>query len=154
PFRLCLRLEEPEADSGKDAGRWHIRYLLQAIDDPSLLVPAEAAWKTRGREAAILGRDGFQPREYLLSALGQAATLSPRIEASLKSAAPAGYDLDATGAHEFLSEKAGLLEQAGFGVFLPAWWTRKGTKLRLAARAVVAAPKLTSKAGLSLDAIL
>jgi SNF2 family DNA or RNA helicase len=154
PFRLCLRLEEPEADSGKDAGRWRIAYLLQAIDDLSLLVPAEAAWKGRGREAAILGRDGFRPREYLLSALGQAATLCPRIEASLKSAAPAGYNLDAAGAHEFLSEKAGALEQAGFGVFLPAWWTRKGTKLRLAARAIVASPKLTSKAGLSLDAVL
>ena len=88
PFRLCLRLEEPGSDSGKDAGRWRIAYLLQAIDDLSLLVPAEAVWKGRGREAAILGRDGFRPREYLLSALGQAATLCPRIEASLKSAAP------------------------------------------------------------------
>ena len=92
---------------------WRVAYLLQAIDDLSLLVPAEAAWKERGREAAVLGRDGFRPREYLLSALGQAATLCPRIEASLKAAAPAGYDLDAAGAHEFLSDKAGSLEQAG-----------------------------------------
>ncbi|WP_202802892.1 SNF2 helicase-associated domain-containing protein, partial [Singulisphaera acidiphila] len=97
----------------------------------------------------ILGRDGFKPREYLLSALGQAAAISPRIEASLKSAAPSGYELDATGAHEFLAEKAAALEQAGFGVFLPAWWTRKGTKLRLAARAAIASPKLKSKSGLS-----
>ena len=154
PFRLCLRLEEPEADTGKNAGRWHIAYLLQAVDDLSLLVPAQAAWKGREAEAAVLGREGFRPREYLLSALGQAATLCPRIEASLKSAAPAGYDLDAAGAHEFLSEKAGALEQSGFGVFLPAWWTRKGTKLRLSARAAVASPRLRSKAGLSLDAIL
>ncbi len=154
PFRLCLRLEEPEADSGKDAERWRVTYLLQAVDDLSLLVPAVTAWKAQGRDAAILERDGFQPREYMLSALGQAATLCARIETSLKSAAPAGYDLDATGAHEFLSEKAGLLEQAGFGVFLPAWWTRKGTKLRLAARAVVASPKLKSKGMLSLDEIL
>jgi SNF2 family DNA or RNA helicase len=154
PFRLCLRLEEPEAKSGRNADRWRVRYLLQAVDDPSLLVPAEAAWKARGRGAEVLRRDGFRPREYLLSALGQAATLSPQIEASLKSAAPSGYDLDATGAHEFLSERAGPLEQAGFGVFLPAWWTRKGTKLRLAARAVVAPPKLTSKAELTLDALL
>ncbi|APW59843.1 DEAD/DEAH box helicase [Paludisphaera borealis] len=154
PFRLCLRLEEPEAESGKDADRWRIAYLLQAVGDPSLLVPAATAWKGSGREAAILERDGFRPREYLLSALGQAAALSPRIEASLKSAAPSGYTLDAAGAYEFLSEKAGVLEEAGFGVFLPAWWTRKGTKLRLAARAVVASPKMTSKAGLSLDEVL
>ena len=154
PFRLCLRLEEPKSDSGMNADRWRVTYLLQAIDDLSLLVPAEAAWKARGSDAAILQREGFQPREYMLSALGQAATLCPRIETSLKSAAPVGYDLDATGAHEFLSEKAGLLEQAGFGVFLPAWWTRKGTKLRLAARAVVTSPKLKSKGMLSLDEIL
>ena len=107
------------------------------MDDLSLLVPAEAAWKERGTEAKVLGRDGFRPREYLLAALGQAATISPRIEASLKAAAPEGYDLDTAAAHDFLAERAGPLEQAGFGVFLPAWWTRKGTRLRLSARAVV-----------------
>jgi SNF2 Helicase protein len=155
PFRLCFRLEEPRSDAGKAADCWRINYLLQAVDDLSLLVPAEDAWKARGKEAAVLARDGFRPREYLLAALGQAATLSPPIEASLKAAAPAGYDLETPGAHEFLSLHAGPLEQAGFGVFLPSWWTRKGgTRLRLSARAVVAAPKMTSKAGLSLDAIL
>jgi hypothetical protein len=75
PFRLCLRLEEPQAAAGKNADRWRIEYLLQAIDDLSLLIPAEAAWKGKGREALILERDGFRPREYLLSALGQAAAL-------------------------------------------------------------------------------
>ena len=72
----------------------------------------------------------------------------------MKSAAPAGYLLDAAGAHEFLSERAAALEQAGFGVFLPSWWSRKGTKLRLEARAVVSSPKLKSKSTLSLDSIL
>lgn len=150
PFRLCFRLEEPESD----AGRWRVRYLLQAIDDLSLHIPAETVWKRRGRGSAILERGGFRPREFLLSALGQAAGLCPRIEESLRSATPSGYELDSAGAHDFLSQKAGPLEQAGFGVFLPSWWTRKGTKLRLGARAVIAAPKLTSKTELSLEAIL
>jgi SNF2 family DNA or RNA helicase len=154
PFRLCMRLEEPRSDSGKNAGRWRVDYLLQAIDDLSLHVPARAVWKARGATAAILNRDGFRPREYLLSALGQASILCPRIEASLKTAAPAGYDLDGAGAHEFLSQKAGSLEQAGFGVFLPTWWTRRGAKLRLEARGKVAAPKLRSKARMSLDDIV
>ena len=77
PFRLCFRLEEPTADTGKAADRWRVNYLLQAVNDLSLLVPAEAAWQARGKEAQVLGRDGFRPREYLLAALGQAATLSP-----------------------------------------------------------------------------
>jgi len=62
--------------------------------------------------------------------------------------------LDATGAHEFLTEKAAALEQAGFGVMLPAWWTRKGTKLRLTARANVQSPKMQGGSGMSLDNIV
>ncbi len=157
PFRLCFRLEEPPAEDQPSANGnqpWYVRYLLQAVDDPSLLVPAGEAWDARGRRAAILQRGGFEPREYLLSGLGQAAAISPRIEDSLKTVAPEGYELDATGAHEFLTEKAWLLEQAGFGVLLPAWWTRKGTKLRLAARAHVQAPKLQASGGLSLGLLL
>jgi SNF2 family DNA or RNA helicase len=150
PFRLALRLEEPEGDGD----RWYVRYLLQAADDPSLLVPAGTAWAAKGRRAALLRRDGFRPREYLLATLGQAAAVCPPVERSLKAEAPGGCDLDTTEAHEFLNESAWVLEQAGFGVFLPAWWSRKGTKLRLSARAVVQSPKLKSSSGLSLDEVL
>ncbi len=129
---------------------WRLRYLLQAADDPSLLVPVEEAWTAKGRKAAVLQRNGFHPREYLLAALGQAARVCPPVEASLKTATPADYELDATGAHTFLTEQAWLLEQAGFGVMLPAWWTRKGTKLRLSVRANVKSPKMKNTSGVSL----
>lgn len=163
PFRLSFRLEEP-VESKEEAvspsrrpvtaskNGWHVRYLLQAADDPSLLIPVADAWK--GKQTAILKRPNFNAREYLLSALGQAAGVSPHIESSLKSAAPAGYGLDAVGAFDFLQEKAWLLEQSGFNVMLPAWWTRKGTKLRLTARANVKSPKLQGGGGLSLDEII
>jgi SNF2 family DNA or RNA helicase len=162
PFRLCFRLEEPDDADTKGNGRsrrvekdaWRVSYLLQAADDPSLLISAEDSWTPRGRTASILTRGGFSPREYLLSSLGQAAGICPHIEKSLKTATPGGYMLDTTGAHEFLSEKAWLLEQAGFGVLLPAWWTRKGTKLRLTARANVKSPKMQGGSGLSLEQIV
>jgi SNF2 family DNA or RNA helicase len=173
PFRLCFRLEEPAEETRRQVDKetrknvslspplpvspsssWHVRYLLQAADDPSLLIPVADAWKARGREATALKRGKFEPREYLLSALGQAAGLSPYIEQSLKTATPGGYDLDFAGAHEFLTEKAWLLEQAGYGVMLPAWWTRKGSKLRLSMRANVKSPKLKSGSGLTLDRII
>lgn len=154
PFRLCFRLDEPAtaedaAGNGGSLDRlqpgnaaWRVHYLLQAADDPSLLVPAEEVWRARGPHAAVLRRPGFNAKEYLLRGLGQACGLSPRIEAGLKTPTPSGHDLDATGAHEFLTETAAALEQAGFAVLLPAWWTRKGTKLRLIARANVRSPKL------------
>ena len=54
PFRLCLRLEEPRPGARGDNDRWHINYLLQAIDDLSLLVPVKNAWQPRRREATVL----------------------------------------------------------------------------------------------------
>ena len=126
PFRLSFRLHEPE-DGADD---WQVRYLLQGTKDPSLLVPAGDAW--RRKCAAAFGSDPAALREHLLASLGQAAALCPRVEASLKRAAPEGYPLDATGAYQFLCETAGALEQSGFGVMLPSWWTRRGTKTRSA----------------------
>ena len=158
PFRLCFRLEEPPQPDGADIvappGKWHLHYLLQANDDPSLLVPVADAWKEKGGKASLLRRGSFNAREYLLSALGQAASIDPDIERSLKKADPAGIDLDVSAAHAFLTERAWLLEQAGFGVLLPSWWTRKGTKQKLAVRAHVKSPKMQGGSGLGLTDLI
>src|SRR5579884_62548 len=151
PFRVCFRLEEPQP--GEQDDNWRVRYLLQARHDPSLLIPAGAAWTPNGDASSVLKNAGFDPREHLLLSLGQASAICPRIEESLKSPAPSGYDLDVTGAHEFLTTKALALEEAGFGVMLPAWWSRKGTKARIAAGAHVKSG-FESASGLSLNQIL
>lgn len=148
-FRLCFRLEEPDNSAENASESWCVRYLLQAIDDPSLLISAKDAWSARSRKGAILKERGFNAREYLFSALGQALGINPHIEESLRSAAPECYTMDTAAAHEFLTQTSLLLEQAGFGVMLPAWWTRKGTKLHLSARANVKSPKLTGGASLA-----
>ncbi len=158
PFRLCLRLEEPdeskETDSTISDNGWYVRYLLQPYKDPSLLIPFEDAWKTRSRKTSVLEKYGSDAKEYMLSALGQASGICPLIAASLESAAPAGYELDVSGAYDFLNNKAISLEQAGFGVMLPAWWTRKGTKLKLSASANVKSPKMQGGNVFSLESIV
>jgi len=166
PFRLCFRLDEPapgqhdadfgavEFSGGHGNGEWRVQYLLQAVDDPSLFIPAADAWVEKSKSSKILKSRGFRAREYLLSTLGQAAAICPRIEASLRTPNPGGYELDSSGAHDFLTRRAAALEQAGFGLILPAWWTRRGTKLRLAAKAAVKSPKMQGGAGLTLDSVL
>jgi SNF2 family DNA or RNA helicase len=62
--------------------------------------------------------------------------------------------LDTRGAFSFLTEKAMLLEQAGFAVMLPAWWTGRGAKTRLSARGQVKSPKMTGGGGLNLDQLV
>ena len=150
PYRLCFRLEEPESD---DRPLWRVRYFPQARSDPSLLIPAESVWKLKGIKPPVWAEGDFKPREHLLFSLGQASAISPRVEESLRSAAPTCYELDTDGAFEFLNTRAVALEDAGFGVMLPAWWSRKGTRARVSASAHVKSP-FHKGSGLSLDELL
>jgi len=157
PVRLCFRIEEPDGDRsvGKrnkiEGERWYVRYLLQSIQDPSLLLSAEEVWK---ESYPSFMKEDFNLHEYLLLSLGQASRICPYVERSLRAANPVGYNLDVRGAYEFLTQKARLFEQWGFGVMLPSWWTDKGTKLRFTARANVRAPKMKGISGLSLNEIV
>jgi superfamily II DNA or RNA helicase len=144
-FRLCFRLEDPSENSGS----WHVNYFLQPADDPSLLVPAEEVWRTRSRIATFLKRQIESPQEKLLAGLGQAARVCPEIESSLRAKHPCGYDMDLNGAHNFLMQQAWLLEQSGFSVLFPSWWTRKGSKSKVTFRAKVKSPKLIAAAGMN-----
>jgi hypothetical protein len=153
-FGLCFRLEEPGPDD-PPATPWKVRYLLQASDDPSLIFPLSDAWKRRGRAAEILDARKFDPREFLLTSLGLAASLSPGIEISLSSQTPIGFQTDEIGAYRFLSESAYLLEQAGFTVLLPAWWSRGASKAKLSVQAEVEVPPaMKVGGGLSMNQIV
>jgi SNF2 Helicase protein len=166
PFRLCFRLEEPPTDetaAGHNGsgtgfvasdGEWCLRYLLQAHNDPSLLVMAYQAWSAKGREAQLFKQNGFNISEFLLQSLGEAARICPLIGDSLRGGIPDGHQIGTAGAAEFLIEHAAMLERAGFGIMLPASWSTKGTKLRLTANARIKTPKMQAAAGLSMESLV
>ncbi|HEX6100148.1 MAG TPA: DEAD/DEAH box helicase [Thermoanaerobaculia bacterium] len=133
PFRLAFRLEEPLGEEGS----WHLAYLMQGREDRSLLLPPDKA-----------------PKELLLRSLGEAASISQSVEQGLRRGDTEGLDTDATGAFAFLTRDASALESAGFGVFLPSWWSRKGTKKRLALRGTARPPKFSGKGGLTFESIV
>ena len=118
---------EPAEPGGADiaehaaGSRWRLEFLLQSMEDPSLLVPAVQAWNDDGGLSRWLER----PQELLLTELGRASRIYPELAAGLRAACPAGLDLDAEGAYRFLSTAAPLLDEAGFGVLLPSWWDRR-----------------------------
>ena len=146
-----------EHDDGDDTGpddSWLVRYLLQSRDDPSLLIPAEDAWKDGADVATSPVRMGSNVREFLLSSLGQASGICPGIAAGLEAGDIEGYRLDTLGAHEFLGSSSLALRQADFRVLLPAWWTRRGTRVRPRANARVKSPPMESVGGMNLDTIL
>jgi SNF2 family DNA or RNA helicase len=155
-FRLAFRLEEPADDDD----RWTVRLLLQGITDPSLLVPLSLVWnaKERGEDAAaarrLLRRGRGDARRFILSSLAHSSALSKLVDEALRRPAPSAVATDANGAFAFLTNDAAALESSGFGVFLPSWWSRKGTRKRLSLRAEARGPKFQSKSGLTLESLV
>ncbi|MCJ7435317.1 MAG: DEAD/DEAH box helicase, partial [Anaerolineales bacterium] len=124
-FRIAFRLQAPALQKEP----WQLYYLIQAKDDPSLLIPADEVWKKTKGALTHLGHRFEQPQEKLLTGLGYAARLFPPITDSLKGKRPTELVVDTNGAYTFLRETAPLLEGAGFGVLVPPWWNKKGARL-------------------------
>ncbi len=129
-FRVAFRLEAPGQQSQSTTRKnWNLHYNLQARDDPSLLVPAQQVWKTRGNVLKTLNRRFELPQEKLLAGLGYAARLFEPVRGSLKTAKPEALSLSTQEAFDFLRESAPLLESSGFGVLVPPWWNKPGMRL-------------------------
>jgi hypothetical protein len=154
-LRACFRLELP----ARDGAPFVLRFLLQSPDDPSLLVPASAAWRSKGRSLEKLGRAFRDPQESLLEALGRASRLFPPLATSLEEARPESVELDPAAAWTFLGAGAALLAEAGFGVIVPGELTAAGQRrLRLRMRVgggnTKVAGVVAGAAGLALEQLL
>ena len=145
-FRTCFRLSapgdpveplaaEPEVDTdggGRAPEPWRVEIMLQAKDDPSVLVPARDVWSSNGTGLCVRGRQIEDPQERLLGGLGHALRLWPELEPALQEPAPTRIELDTGAAFRFLRHAVPPLEEAGFGVLSPAWWSKR-LRLKLSA---------------------
>ncbi|HWF56298.1 MAG TPA: DEAD/DEAH box helicase [Solirubrobacteraceae bacterium] len=132
-FRTCFRLSAPEEPASPVAEEpWRVEILLQAKDDPSVLVPAQDVWSSNGDGLRVLGRLIEDPQERLLGGLGHALRLWPDLEPALREVAPTGVALETEAAFRFLRDAVPALEQSGFGVLSPAWWDKR-LRLKLTA---------------------
>ena len=131
-LRFCFRLEEPQGTED----RWFIRYLLQSRDDPSLLIPAKKAWNSK---KSVLSVKNTNTREFILRSLGHASGIFPDITANMgDSDMQSGIDgcsVNADDAYWFLTGVASALEQVGYGVIFPSWWTGRKTRSKIKAHA-------------------
>jgi SNF2 family DNA or RNA helicase len=146
-FRIAFRLDTPT----ETAPEWRLHYLLQALDDPSLIIPAGQLW--RGEAARYLAQRFDNPQERLLAGLGFVGRLFPPIDASLRKATPQFANFDAAHAYTFLREVAPLLQGSGFRVLLPRWWDGKGKTVTAKAK-IKSGKANTTKSLLGLDTLV
>ena len=72
-FRIAFRLEAPALQKQP----WQLHYLIQAKDDPSLLIPADEVWKKTKGALTHLGHRFEQPQEKLLAGSGLRGAIVP-----------------------------------------------------------------------------
>ena len=144
--RLCIQLHTPAAAAPDEP--WPLDYLLQAADEPSLIVPAEQVWQTGSRTLEAIGGRLVDPQEALVRGLAEAARLFTPIDASLSEPSPTSLALAPADAAAFLTDGAGALAAAGLGVMLPAELTAKGAR-KLRARLRMGAPVGDPGAGIT-----
>src|SRR5271165_92626 len=166
PVRTCFRIITPAAEEEDPLGgapvlqgdgrhrlkggpgsteEWRIEFALQAVDDPSLLVPAATVWAD-GPGLTALERHVAHPDEQLLRGLGRAARLVPSLGPALAESAPTGQTTDASGILAFLRHGAPILEEAGFGVLAPPWWRSSTSRLALRLKSTTS-PKTAGSTG-------
>jgi len=132
PFILCFRLIAAEPDNPND---WKLEFLAESKKDPSLKIELLQYWSLKNiskREfQKMFGKD-FE-RNFLIQ-MGSAARIYPRLWQGLETGTPEKVTLTINEAFSFLKEDAWVLEDAGYKVMVPSWWTpegRKRAKLRM-----------------------
>jgi SNF2 family DNA or RNA helicase len=131
-FYLGFQLEELEEE---DNDHWFLHFILISRQDLSLQVQLFDYWYS-GEEKQVSFQQYFGEdleKELLLN-LGYAARIYPKIWSGLETQHPIGVKLNLAETFDFLTEKSWILEDAGYKVIIPAWWTPQGrqkAKIRL-----------------------
>ncbi len=134
PFYLYFHLQDP----AKPEDLWWLQLQVGSKQDPSLRLALEDYWRMRPKQQKQV-RDwlGNDFEQNLLLNLGYAARIYPSLWAGLETDQPVGIHLNLEAAFSFLKESAWVLENAGYKVVVPAWWTPQGqrrARVRLQAR--------------------
>ena len=154
PFYLCFRLHSPEDPNS----RWFLEFQVASRQDPSTRVSLLDYWQlSAAKQKAAQTKIGEDFERSLLMQLGYAARIYPKIWEGLETDQPIGIQLSTDEAANFLKELAWVLEESGYKVIVPAWWTPKGqqrAKIRLQASGRKKGANSKSKGYFSLETLV
>ncbi len=136
-----------------------MQFLVASKQDPSLKLDLADYWNmNQTAKTSVQKNFGKNFETNLLLNLGYAARMYPQLWQGLETDQPTGMQLTLDAAFDFLKESAWLLEDAGFKVIVPAWYTpagRRRAKVRLKASGKKLAPtKGETKSYFGLDSLV
>lgn len=154
PFYLCFQLQSPNQPDNP----WLLEFQVASKQDPSQRLALMDYWRMRPKQQQGLQKQlGVDFEQNLLLNLGYAARMYDQLWAGLETDQPTHVVLSLDQAFAFLKESAWVLEDAGYKVIVPAWWTPKGrqrAKIRLKASGRKQSSRTSSKGYFSFDTLV
>lgn len=126
-FQTCFRLQCPGPSEDPDS--WKISFHLEAVNDETIMIPAKEIWQSRLGIIRVLEDKYENPQERLMTDLGKASLVYPKINDCLENPFPSSLVLTTEQAVIFLKKYAQKLEKAGFKILLPSWWEKASSKI-------------------------
>ncbi|MBD3883566.1 DEAD/DEAH box helicase [Phormidium tenue FACHB-886] len=155
PFDLCFQLHSAPPNH---PDRWQLEFLVAAKQDPSLRRSLSDYWQlTAKQKTSFTKQFGKDFETHLLLNLGYAARIYSKLWEGLDNDRPTGLQLTLEDAFTFLKESAWILEDAGFRVIVPAWYTpagRRRAKIRLKAAGKKIGASKTNQSYFSFDTLV
>ncbi|MDJ0836454.1 MAG: DEAD/DEAH box helicase [Acidobacteriota bacterium] len=155
-WHTCFTVIPPEVgdarieDMDPKARVWRIAYSLQSISDPNEHIWAQEIWENL---VPIQGSEGRTLSEMFLRDLGRALQYFPELRASLDQPYPTFVDLTTEEAYHFMTEQALHLQGADFGVVMPPWWKKAGSR-RLTTKFEIDSSTFDKKGLLGFDSMI
>lgn len=154
-FYLCFQLQSASVDTPEN---WQLNFIVASKKDPSLKLELEKYWALNQKaKNSIHQQFGKEFEKDLLLNLGYAARMYPKIWEGLETDQPVALQITLAEAFEFLKESAWILEDAGYKVIVPSWWTPEGrqrAKIRLKTSPKKSSTKSKNQGYFSLDTII
>ncbi|NNF95412.1 MAG: DEAD/DEAH box helicase, partial [Halobacteria archaeon] len=125
-FSMGFVLVDPPPDHDDD---WSLDFVAVPKDDPSHRLALADYWRMRTADKhKVTQQFGENFERQLLLGLGLAARMMPKLWEGLNTAQPQSVALHLDEAFAFLKDTAWVLEDAGFKVIVPTWWTPQGRR--------------------------
>lgn len=136
PWNVCLRLDERPPHPGEEASRVVLEVLLQAADDPTLVLPAGLLWDGGADVFSFLRAS--DPRRALTSRLAAVEPVLADGGIVLGGVEPAEATLSDDAVRFLLRDAMPRLEELGVPVLLPGDWVSSPSRLRVSLTAASA----------------
>ncbi len=120
--QTAFRLISPEEKSPENP--WILELGLRPIGEQEHFISAKEIWEASPNIGVFANFQEEDLENFFLKDLGKALKVSPLLARALEESFPTKIMLNLEEAYDFLKKQAPALEQIGFSVVVPSWWTK------------------------------